>query len=126
MREPRRLPAVWNCTARYRHNFTAHYCNIIVKLKISPIHFPSGYSAEIRISCRLSFCKVHQFVITTVNPVDEYIQIRKVVTFHCLYVSSFSELRNTGVRFEVFTAVTMKKSIFWDVTRCDCCKNRRF
>jgi hypothetical protein len=30
------------------------------------------------------------------------------------------------VRFEVFTAVTMKYGVFWDVTRCGSCKNRRF
>jgi hypothetical protein len=27
------------------------------------------------------------------------------------------------VRFEVFTAVTMKNGVFWDVTACDSCKN---
>jgi hypothetical protein len=30
------------------------------------------------------------------------------------------------VRFEVFTAVTMKNGVFWDVTPCGFCKNRRF
>jgi hypothetical protein len=30
------------------------------------------------------------------------------------------------VRFEVFTAVTMKNVVFWDVTQCGYCKNRRF
>jgi hypothetical protein len=30
------------------------------------------------------------------------------------------------VRFEVFTAMTMKNGIFWDVTPCGSCKNRRF
>jgi hypothetical protein len=30
------------------------------------------------------------------------------------------------VRFEVFTAVTMKNGVFWDVTSCGSCKNRRF
>jgi hypothetical protein len=30
------------------------------------------------------------------------------------------------VRFEVFTAVTMKNAVFWDVKQCDSCKNRRF
>jgi hypothetical protein len=30
------------------------------------------------------------------------------------------------VRFEVFTAVTMKKGVFWDVTPCGSCKIRRF
>jgi hypothetical protein len=29
------------------------------------------------------------------------------------------------VRFEVFTAVTMKNCVFWDVTPCGSCKNRR-
>jgi hypothetical protein len=30
------------------------------------------------------------------------------------------------VRSEVFTAVTMKYAVFWDVTPCGSCKNRRF
>jgi hypothetical protein len=30
------------------------------------------------------------------------------------------------VRFEVFTAVTMKNGVFWDVMPCGSCKNRRF
>jgi hypothetical protein len=30
------------------------------------------------------------------------------------------------LRFEVFTAVTMKNGVFWDVTPCGFCKNRRF
>jgi hypothetical protein len=29
------------------------------------------------------------------------------------------------VRFEVFTAVTMKIAVFWDVTPCGSCRNRR-
>jgi hypothetical protein len=31
-----------------------------------------------------------------------------------------------SVRSEVFTAVTMKNGVFWDVTPCGLCKNRRF
>jgi hypothetical protein len=30
------------------------------------------------------------------------------------------------VRFEVFTAVTMKNGVFWDVTPRGFCENRRF
>jgi hypothetical protein len=30
------------------------------------------------------------------------------------------------VKFEVFTVVTMKNGVFWDVTPCGSCKNRRF
>jgi hypothetical protein len=33
---------------------------------------------------------------------------------------------NHLVRFEVFTAVTMKNAIFWDVAPCRCCVSRRF
>jgi hypothetical protein len=30
------------------------------------------------------------------------------------------------IRLEIFTAVTKKNAIFWDVTPCSSCKNRRF
>jgi hypothetical protein len=30
------------------------------------------------------------------------------------------------VRFEVFTALTKKNAVFWDVTPCGSCRNRRF
>jgi hypothetical protein len=30
------------------------------------------------------------------------------------------------VGFEVFTAVTMKKAVIWNVTPCGSCNNRRF
>jgi hypothetical protein len=31
-----------------------------------------------------------------------------------------------SIRFEVFTAVTMKNGVLWDVTPCGSCRNRRF
>jgi hypothetical protein len=37
-----------------------------------------------------------------------------------------TEKSGKGVRFEVFTAVTMKIGVFWVVTPCGSCKNRRF
>jgi hypothetical protein len=39
---------------------------------------------------------------------------------HCPYY------KHQYVRFEVFTAVTMKNCVFWDVTPCGSCKNRHF
>jgi hypothetical protein len=42
--------------------------------------------------------------------------IRYVLLKYCMYC----------VRFEVFTAVTMKNGVFWDVTLCRSCMNRRF
>jgi hypothetical protein len=35
-------------------------------------------------------------------------------------------INNSVVRIEVFTAVTMKNGVFWVVTPCGSCKNRRF
>jgi hypothetical protein len=45
-----------------------------------------------------------------------------------VFLSSMLGLLVTAnvVRFEVFTAVTMKNGVFWDVTPCGSCKNRRF
>jgi hypothetical protein len=37
-----------------------------------------------------------------------------------------SQIPSLYVRFEVFTAVTMKNGVFWDFTPCGSCKNRRF
>jgi hypothetical protein len=41
-----------------------------------------------------------------------------------IYVDIQTKLRY--VRFEVFTAVTMKNGVFWDVTPCGSCKKRHF
>jgi hypothetical protein len=43
---------------------------------------------------------------------------------HYSFTKETMYIRN--VRFEVFMAVTMKKGVFWDVTPCGSCKNRRF
>jgi hypothetical protein len=38
----------------------------------------------------------------------------------------FLLVKYVNVRFEVYTAVTMKNRVFWDVTPCGSCKNRSF
>jgi hypothetical protein len=44
-----------------------------------------------------------------------------------LIIGAFDEkIYGFVVRFEVFTAVTMKNGIFLDVTPCGFCKNRHF
>jgi hypothetical protein len=37
-----------------------------------------------------------------------------------------TNIRVSYVRFEVFTAVTMKNAVFWDVTPCGSCVNHAF
>jgi hypothetical protein len=44
---------------------------------------------------------------------------------NALLPSSVSKSK-LSVGFEVFTAVTMKNGVFWDVTPCGSYKNRRF
>jgi hypothetical protein len=58
--------------------------------------------------------------------VSEHILIdtRKEVRLHD--PTLFLLITIIDVRFEVFTAVTMKNGVFWVVTPCGSCKNRRF
>jgi hypothetical protein len=41
-------------------------------------------------------------------------------------VCTSQETHYVSVRFDVFTAVTLKNGLFWDVTPCGSCKNGRF
>jgi hypothetical protein len=41
-----------------------------------------------------------------------------------VYRTFISQRRVHSVRLEIFTAVTMKNAVFWDVTRYGSCKNR--
>jgi hypothetical protein len=50
-----------------------------------------------------------------------YLAKQKTVLSY-LHVSTLNKI----VRFEVFTAVTIKNGVFWDVTLCGSCKNGRF
>jgi hypothetical protein len=38
----------------------------------------------------------------------------------------YHQIKNSNVRFEVFTALTMKNGVFWDVMQYGSCKNRCF
>jgi hypothetical protein len=52
-----------------------------------------------------------------------FLNVFNIGAFHYRH-TVFAE-QNLYVRFEVFTAVTMKNDVFWDVTPCGFCKNRR-
>jgi hypothetical protein len=45
-----------------------------------------------------------------------------VPMMHQADVLNVQEDPNGSVRFEVFTAVTMKNGVFWDITPCGSCK----
>jgi hypothetical protein len=57
--------------------------------------------------------KIHQLFL---NFKEEEVSVKKE-TFYNISIN---------VRFEVFTAVTMKNGVFWDITLCGSCKSRRF
>jgi hypothetical protein len=44
----------------------------------------------------------------------------------CSMLTKKNKLGDYYVRFEVFTAVTMKNGVFWDATQYGSCKIRRF
>jgi hypothetical protein len=52
----------------------------------------------------------------------------KKITFFIVTAvrTSNPENKQYYVKFEVFTAVTMKNAVFWDVALCRSCLNRRF
>jgi hypothetical protein len=64
-------------------------------------------------------CAVEHNVVTSGS-----IKIRKV-GLSPLNNCMFKEIMLGYVRFEVFTAVTMKNGVFWDAPPCGSCKNRR-
>jgi hypothetical protein len=43
-----------------------------------------------------------------------------------VHVIDFREKHFVSVRFGVFAAVSVKNGVFWSVTPCGSCKNRRF
>jgi hypothetical protein len=56
------------------------------------------------------------FLVLLLNPNVTALRWREGRTEICLH----------KVRFEVFTAVTVKDGVFWDVMPCGSCKTRRF
>jgi hypothetical protein len=51
--------------------------------------------------------------------------VKAVINPRVPYKHKTSQLMNTNcLRFEVFTAVTMKNAVAWDVMSCGSCKNR--
>jgi hypothetical protein len=76
---------------------------------------------------------VEQIVVWRKECVEQVVAWRKecveqVVACFCKWLDYKVRFQASvkGVRFEVFTAVTMKNSVFCDVTPCGSCKNRRF
>jgi hypothetical protein len=59
-------------------------------------------------------------------PMGNYVlQVNLENTEHILIPNLSVEIKFCYVRFEVFTAVTMKNGVFWVVSPCGSCKNRR-
>jgi hypothetical protein len=57
---------------------------------------------------------------------SEQLRYFQTVNVSNIVITGYNENEIIPVRFEVFTAVTMKNGVFWDVTPCGSCKNRRF
>jgi hypothetical protein len=66
-------------------------------------------------SCREKIYHNDRSQCTSTTDTDIHMQQKNLVTKAVYYV-----------RLEVFTAVTVKNGVFWVVTPCGSCKNRRF
>jgi hypothetical protein len=68
--------------------------------------------------------------VTAVNSAtSKDVTVKSMMFPHCkihkyTWTSSDENLQSNCVKFEVFTAVTMKNVVFWDVTPCGFCMNR--
>jgi hypothetical protein len=56
---------------------------------------------------------------------DFYTKVQMSVLCHAVNYDAKLARYRVNVRFEVFTAVTMKKGVFWDVTPCGSLRNQR-
>jgi hypothetical protein len=66
---------------------------------------------------------LHQIVRSNIQPhyTSKSMELRPFIEQISVAVTLY-----VYVRFEVFTGVTMKNAVFWDVTPCRSCVNRRF
>jgi hypothetical protein len=74
----------------------------------------------------IHFCWILWYCETIIT-ISRYM-MKEVCPFYREFTYSFIMIpakKNNFVRFEVFTAVTMKNGVFWDVTPFGSCKNRR-
>jgi hypothetical protein len=79
-------------------------------------------SAAQELSCESATCSAAQELLTFLKPEDSLPLLKEPIPVQnkLLYVSDI----NINIeRFEVFTAVTMKNGVFWDVTPCGSYKN---
>jgi hypothetical protein len=75
----------------------------------------------IQIFLSFSLSQLPLFVLPStelfVNTVHNFWESHGYMLIHC---------QTEGIEFEVFTAVTMKNAVLWNVTLCGSCKNLRF
>jgi RNA recognition motif-containing protein len=85
-------------------------------------------------SCIVIFNEYYRFV-WTLNEVETYNEMKPFHDFEIRFIMKPRRInvklrqnsnRTHFVRFEVFTAVTMKNGVFWDVTPCYSSNNRHF
>jgi hypothetical protein len=81
---------------------------------------------NMRIAIARHAIEVNQKIAQKISVQYLYFFETKLPNMQFWFVKSGSSIRTDYVRFDVFTAVTMKNGVFWDVMPCCSCKNRRF
>jgi hypothetical protein len=91
----------------------------LVRTEVSEERISSSIMVE-RIS------EVGTMLAVTIHPNKGGNTMPRKLRFYKSHMASYPRRRLLLVRFEDFTAVTMKNGVFWDVTPGGSCKNRRF
>jgi hypothetical protein len=83
-------------------------------------------------SCKKQFCSeilhpaTDKWSMLETDQAKDKEQLYRDGNLECTHIAAAGKDAGKYVRFEVFTAVTTKNSVFWVVTPCGSCKNRRF
>jgi hypothetical protein len=97
-----------------------HHCVLYVSVSLTA---PSLHWPVITFGI---FCIMGLFVLKCNAPADPLHVLTYPLPLHSSGYSPYPETSYSLVRFGVFTAVTLKNVVFWDVVPCRCCVNQRF
>jgi hypothetical protein len=87
---------------------------------------PGGRQGNESVAVRLRIYFVEALRLALISLINwsESAQMHRLFPILSQYPAQKKSL--SYVRYEVFKAVTMKNTVFWDFTPCGSCKNRRF
>jgi hypothetical protein len=104
-----------------------YFCNFAIAISTSRWLSPGTSGSAVCIAVCLTYWHYAYLIIECNNSTYlKCLRILKQIAILNVFIYSSLHISNILVRFEVFTSVTMENGVFWVVTPCGSCKNRRF